>query len=213
MIVTDPKAAAFLTNAELQRFITPFLGRVKSVNQVTLELGMKLNAVLYRTQQLEDYGLIKLDHSEARAGRAVRFYSAIAEAFFVPFRATPFESVQAQVQRIEQLHHQRFAQVLGMARQHQRSEEGWGTLLSRDEVGNVNIISTKLEPQTHNQLTGVLPISVWSSITLRPETAIVLAQRLQQILVEYLCQPAEENGTEYLLHVGLAKILEGKTAN
>jgi hypothetical protein len=204
-VITDPEQVAFLTDPRLRPFVTAFLGRSASVSQVAAELNVKVNAMLYRAQQLRACGLLKIDHLESRAGRAVRHYRCVADRFFVPFSATPFETLEAQVRQSEALLHHGFAQALGAQRQQQRLEEGWGTLLSRDAVGNVNVESLHLGVNSTQVASNPLPLSVWSSLYLRPDTAQVFAERLRALFAEYTEQPNEEDGVLYLLHVGLTK--------
>ena len=204
-VVTDPEQVAFLTDPRLRAFATPFLARSASVSQVAAELNVKVNAMLYRVQQLQACGLLRVDRLESRAGRAVRHYRCVADALFVPFSATPFETPEAQVRQSEALLHHAFAQALGAERQRQRLEGNWGTLLSRDAVGNVNVESVDLAARSARAPSDPLPLSVWSSLRLRPDTATVFAERLRALLAEYTEQPSEEDGALYLLHVGLTK--------
>jgi hypothetical protein len=202
-VITDPEQVAFLTDPRLRPFVTSFLGRSASVSQVAAELNVKINAMLYRAQQLQACGLLKVDHLESRTGRAVRHYRCVADAFFVPFSATAFETLEAQVRQSEALLHHGFAQALGTQRQQQGLEEGWGTLLSRDAVGNVNVESVHLGLNSTGGASDLLPLSMWSNLYLRPDTALVFAERLRALFTEYTEQPSEEDGTLYLLHVGL----------
>jgi hypothetical protein len=205
LVITDSAAVTFLVDAELRRFLIPFLGQNATVSQVAAQLGIKQNAVLYRVEQLLNCKLLKIDHLETRAGRAVRHYRCVADSFFVPFGATSFETINALVMRTELLHHQRFAQALGVAREHQVTDEGWGTLLSRDAVGNVEV--TTIHHGVNNQPSprASMPFSRWSSIKLPPEKALEFAERLQALMAEYIGQSSNQSEAEYLLHVGFTK--------
>jgi hypothetical protein len=209
-VITNPDQATFLTDAQMRGYLLPFLGRVKSVSQVAAELGIKVNAMLYRVQQMLACGLLEPDHLEARGGRPIQHYRAVADVLFVPFTATMFETFEAQIKHGEQGQHQRFVQAFAVSRQQQMLEDGWGTLLSRDATGNINIGRARLNAG-HPNLSDLslpddgLPMSVWSQIPLRPETARELAGRLQALLDEYIYQPAPEGEATYLLHVGFTK--------
>ena len=218
-IIIDPEQARFLTDAQLRLFLLPFLGRVRSVSQVAAELGIKINAMLYRVQQMLACGLLEPDHLEPRGGRPIQYYRAVADVLFVPFTATMFETLEAQIKHGDQAQHQRFVRAFAASRQQQMLEGGWGTLLSRDATGNVNVTRARLDSQDESagmksvgmRSAGMsvpadgVPLSVWSQIPLRPETARELAGRLQALLDEYLYQPAPEGEVTYLLHVGFTK--------
>jgi hypothetical protein len=214
-VISDPDQATLLTDAQLRVFLLPFLGRVKSVSQVAAELGIKVNAMLYRVQQMLACGLLEPDHLEARGGRPIQYYRAVADVLFVPFTATVFETLEAQIKHGDQAQHQRFVRALAASRQQQMLEDGWGTLLSRDAGGNINVIRARLNVSDPNSsdvnLNALsvpddgLPMSVWSQIPLRPETARELAGRLQALLNEYLYQLAPEGEATHLLHVGFTR--------
>jgi hypothetical protein len=204
-VITDSAAVAFLVDAELRRFLIPFLGQTATVSRVAAQLGIKQNAVLYRVQQLLRCELLKIDHLETRTGRAVRHYRCVADSFFVPFGATSFETISTLVERTELLHHQRFAQALGVAREHQVTDEGWGTLLSRDAIGNVDVTTIHQGINTQPSPRASMPFSRWSNMKLPPEKALEFAERLQSLMAEYVGQSSDQNGATYLLHVGFAR--------
>jgi hypothetical protein len=209
-VISDPEQATLLTDDELRVFLLPFLGRVRSVSQAAMELDVKVNAMLYRVQKMLACGLLELDHLEARGGRPIQHYRAVADVLFVPFTATMFETLEAQIKYGERIQHQHFVEALAASRQQQMLEVGWGTLLSRNASGGITVTRARLNSNDPNA-SGVsvpddgLPMSVWSQIPLRPETARELAGRLQALLNEYIYQPAPEGETTYRLHVGFTK--------
>jgi hypothetical protein len=206
-VVTDPEQAAFLGDAELRVFLLPFLGRAASVSQVAAALGIKTNAMLYRVQQMEACGLLKLDHLEPRGGRAIRHYRAVADELFLPFTATSFESLETQIEHVELVQHQRFVRALISSRQQQMLEDGWGTLHSRDQQGHINVSRACLDSGGVRLPADGLPMSVWSDFPLPVETALELTQRLQALLNEYIHvdRGEQEDAPRYRLHIGFTR--------
>jgi hypothetical protein len=95
LMVTQVAAAETLTNPELQRFLAPFMARDCTVGQAALELGLSANSLLYQVRRLEKLGLLQVVRHEPRAGRAMKIYRSVADAFFVPFRVTKAETIEA----------------------------------------------------------------------------------------------------------------------
>ncbi len=148
--------------------------------------------------------LLFVHHLETRAGRAIRHYSCVSNAFFVPFSATPFETVSALVQSTESLQHQRFAKALAYARELQHKNQGLGTLLFRDEAGDTYVSKTNLNQPKAAQVT--VPFSRWSSMRLTPKAALELTERLDSLLNEYM-ETSAKTGTSYLLHIGVVEAI------
>lgn len=86
--------AAILDDRALARFFHPFLGREKTVSQAAAEVGCKLNAMHYRVKTFLEVGLLKVIREEKRAGRPVKVYRSVADAFFVPFQFTAHATQQ-----------------------------------------------------------------------------------------------------------------------
>lgn len=86
--------AAILDDQTLARFFYPFVGKEKTVSQAAAEIGCKLNAMHYRVRTFVEAGLLRVVREEKRAGRPVKVYRAVADAFFVPFRLTSHATQQ-----------------------------------------------------------------------------------------------------------------------
>lgn len=85
--------AAILKNEAVTEFFYPFLGHEKTVAEVARELDCKLNAMHYRVKTFLDTGLLRVVRQEKRAGRPVKVYRSVADAFFVPFDLTPHADI------------------------------------------------------------------------------------------------------------------------
>lgn len=91
----DPAAARVLADAYTRQFFQPFIWRERLVSDVARELGVSKAAVLYRVRQFLRLGLLTVTRTEARAGRALKYYRASSRGYFVPFAATHADTVQA----------------------------------------------------------------------------------------------------------------------
>ena len=91
----DPAAARVLADAYTRQFFQPFIWRERLVSDVARELGVSKTAMLYRVRQFLRLGLLTVTRTEARAGRALKYYRASSPGYFVPFAATHADSVQA----------------------------------------------------------------------------------------------------------------------
>jgi hypothetical protein len=80
--------AAVLDERDVARFFHPFLGRERTVSQAAAEVGCKLNAMHYRVKTFLEAGLLRVVREQKRAGRPVKVYRSVADAFFVPFQLT-----------------------------------------------------------------------------------------------------------------------------
>lgn len=113
-VVDDPLQAKLLSDPETLRFFDPFLARERRVAPVARELGERIDTVLYRVRRLRAAGLLRVVREEARAGRPVKVYRSSADAYFVPFAATPYAELRERL--AEEAHPQWERAAAGLAR-------------------------------------------------------------------------------------------------
>lgn len=101
--IADLKAADLLTDWRKRRFLEPFVPRPMSTSGAAAVLGVKLNAMHYRVGQLLELGLLEVAGSAERKGRAVKLYGPTADAFLVPFAATPHATIVEMIRRLSAL--------------------------------------------------------------------------------------------------------------
>lgn len=95
--VTDPEQARLLSNPASFRFLEPFVARDLSVKAAAEEVGCKLDTMLYRVKVLLKAELLKVSRLEKRAGRPIKYYRSVHDAYFVPFEATPCAEVEERL--------------------------------------------------------------------------------------------------------------------
>lgn len=82
--VSTEEQARLLSDPKGSDFIHPFIGRESSVSAAAQALGCSVQTMHYRVKQLVAAGLLELVREEKRAGRAVKHYRSVSEAFFIP---------------------------------------------------------------------------------------------------------------------------------
>jgi len=92
--VDDPAAAKLLTQEGYRAVLGVFLGSERSVGEVATELRLDLDATLYRVRRLHQVGLLEVCATRPRAGRTVKLYRAVHDAWFVPFEALPYADLE-----------------------------------------------------------------------------------------------------------------------
>ncbi len=96
-VVTDQTQARFLTDPAKKTFFLPFLARERRIAEAAAEVGCSINRMLYQVRTLLDCGLVQVLRVEPRAGRAVRVYRSVHDAYFVPFAATPYDTLEQRI--------------------------------------------------------------------------------------------------------------------
>lgn len=87
--MSDQTQARFLTDPAKKRFLLPFLARERRIAEAAADVGCSINRMLYQVRTLVDCGLVRVLREEPRAGRAIRVYRSVHDAYFIPFAATP----------------------------------------------------------------------------------------------------------------------------
>lgn len=207
VVVEDFDVAKFLLDYSTQRLLHPFMGREESVSNAARSLGLSVSALLYRVQKLQDWGILRVAREEARAGRAIKFYTATAQRFFVPFGATRSETLEKYLTEAKQ----HFEQLLtkSIARSLRRNELDCGMWIYRDESGTIcTQMATYSEPsigmEYHAaQMSTTILDFYYPSLMLSQEDAKALRRELNELVEHY----ANKEGKQpYLLHIGLAPI-------
>jgi len=96
-VVSDQTQARFLTDPAKKTFFLPFLARERRIAEAATEVGCSTNRMLHQVRTLLDCGLLHVLREEPRAGRAVRVYRSVHDAYFVPFAATPYDTLEQRI--------------------------------------------------------------------------------------------------------------------
>src|SRR5688500_17585725 len=82
--IGSPDAAAVFLDPKRRRILVQFLGRERSMADVGRALAMPLNRLTHHVGTFLRLGLLMVVREQARAGRPIRFYRAVADSFLVP---------------------------------------------------------------------------------------------------------------------------------
>jgi hypothetical protein len=96
--VTNEKQAQLLSDPKSKEFFKPFLAQERSVTQAAKELNCNLNTMLYRVRTLQTAKLIKVTRKEKRKGREIKYYRSVHDAYFVPFKLTPYATLEERLE-------------------------------------------------------------------------------------------------------------------
>lgn len=203
--VSDEQVAGVLLDVHKRRWLRPFIGRECTVQDAALELGERPGTVFYNVQRLEELGLLRLVRTQPRRGRALKFYRAVADQFFVPFKVTAAESLrhwlEGQARVFEELFNQNIAQVI-----EQQYGSEVGLAIERQEDGELKVF---LSPDGINSLNLVAPTNpaaggAWGTLYLDYASAKNLQRELLELYQRY---SAIGGGQPYLMRYALTPLL------
>jgi hypothetical protein len=204
--VSDPKAAEYLSNPNSAVFLYPFIGRERTALEVARAYDIHLNALLYQIKRLLELELLSVVRLEPRKGRAIKIYRATADAFFVPFAATPNITLEAMVNQWS--HSLQGVFLKGFASALRGQHPDWGVRISREENGQL-LIAPAVEPERfYNYLEPDAPsvLEGWfTDLRLSAADAKSFQRELAELYFRYLMKPGDGR---YILRVALAPMNE-----
>ena len=204
LTITDPDAAAALTNPKTLRQLEPFLNRERTVLEAARETGVKPNTMLARVRRFTALGLLIITREVPRAGRAVKVYRSCAESFFVPYEVTPAETLGAAMKERE--HYWETLLRQNVVRVRSEDVGSWGTRIYRDARGRLQVQAAVTPERNYTLLAPERPaaLSAWrDSVYLDFDDAKTLQQEMFTLLKKY----QQKTGAQrYILHLGLAPI-------
>ena len=206
--VSDEAAARWLVDPVRRRWIAPFVGRERTLADVSRELGMPLNAVLYRARRMLDLNLLRVVGTRPRRGRAMKVYTTTTRGFVVPVSALPSQTLEALLVQNE-VAGQR-ALTRGLVRAIEMGPEG--NLVVRvglDARGTfaANLARDETDFDLARELTSDRFPAVWSSwstVSLTHTDAKALQRELVALWSRYLESAGPStHTTQYTLRIAL----------
>lgn len=184
LTITDPRAAAALVDPVSQGMILAFAGRARSIAEVARDGEYDLKRLHHHVQRFCRLGLLEVADSRPRAGRPVKLYRTVAEAFFVPHGALP------------ELHTERLVRNLRAGLRRAARRPGKGVLVYADGDG---IPRSETRRGEH----GLEAAEMWRMLRLAPDQVAELSAELDALLNRYM-REERPGGRGYLLHAALA---------
>ena len=185
MEIDSPDRAAVFTDPKRRRIVTAFMGGERSLSEAAAALAMPMNRLAYHVGALLRLGLLEVTRERKRAGRPIRYYRAVADAFVIPAAMMvrrPGDGLAAELRGL-----------LGQA------ETLAGTrdmMLSLDSTGRPLLSRCGGEAEAD-------ACEYWRVLTLSRSDARALAGDLGQLLRKY-DRSGEKGAQAYLAHVAMA---------
>ena len=206
LVVTTAAAAQTLADPLRQRFLAPFLGRECTVARAAAELGVPPNSLLYRVKRAEAAGLLRVVRETPRAGRTVKVYRSVADAFYAPFALTQAATLEALLASMEVPYKTAFYR--SVAQTLTRAETEVGLVVWRSAAGEVRTRFAagpdRLFGPLEDDAPSVLPF--WSpEVWLEPDDAKALLGEMVSLIERYHYRRGRKR---YLLQLGLVSLGE-----
>ena len=94
LTVTQEEMANEIVDSHQWRMLATFVIEERSLSEAASILNLKLPALSYRVNKWLDLGLLEITREEKRQGRAIKYYRAVSDRFFIPFSLTKSETLE-----------------------------------------------------------------------------------------------------------------------
>lgn len=88
VFIEHPDLVKILMDTEQLQWLEPFFDHEIILSDYAHKHNVKMTTLLYRVNKWVEYGILEVVREEARNGKAIKVYKAVAKAFFVPFSAS-----------------------------------------------------------------------------------------------------------------------------
>jgi hypothetical protein len=86
--VEDAAVARVFADTRRRHLLLSLVGQERSLQELARAAGMAPNLAHYHVGRLHALGLIRIARRQARSGRPIKHYTAVADSFFVPSHLT-----------------------------------------------------------------------------------------------------------------------------
>lgn len=203
MTVQDEEQARLLSDVKSFNYFIPFVAKERTVSEAAREVGCTLEAMLYRVNQFCKAGLLEVTRLKKRAGRSVKLYRSVAEAFFVPFHLTPFADLEERLAGTMLANQQ---QLLSALANTLKLQQAYGQRIYRAPDGEVWKSSAETETAS-GDLDLHIGTQMHSDMYLTDEEARAFQRALRDLWLEYHRGPDEAEGRSlFALSFAFAKL-------
>lgn len=183
MRVDDPAQAAALENPLRARLLMACVAQERSLTDLQRLSGQTLPKLHYHVTRLLEARLLRVSREQARGGRAIRFFRAVAERFLLPqefLGALPGEAMAAELRNLLQI-----------------SRGDVSLRYAADDRGNVRVTLVRDE-------SGPSPkaVELWQVFKLSRQQREALAKELRELFERYA--KAEGGAETFLAHAAFA---------
>lgn len=178
--------AVALDHPVRSRLLMACAPRERSLTELAKELGQPLPKLHYHVGRLTAAGLLRQSRAEARAGRPVRYYRAIAEAFLIS-RADMAKPVSDA-----------WSQELRQSLADQANRRELSLLYHTDEAGRMRV--RLIDPEGHARRSNAF--DYWKVLRLTAEQRLALGQEMAALISRY--ETDSSSGEPYFVHAAFA---------
>ena len=207
--IENREVARRLLEPTTLRVLAPFVGRSRAASAVARELETPLNTLLYQLRGLLEVGLLEVVREERRAGRAIKLYQAVADAFLLPYAVTPAETPEVLLAQEHAPRQERLIQSLVRAAYGELGAQGervWGVRVGL-EGGRLTVQNATGPQSSWNFLDERAPalVDLWAEdITLDFAEAKALQKELCDLFGRYRAKRGQQS---YIVRLGMAPLL------
>ncbi len=194
LVITHPKAAAFLIDPVSSEHLAPFMLGEKSLAQAADELGLSKSRMSYWIKKLLEFNLIDVVRVEKQGRHNVSVYKASAEVFMVPLDAISadpnkdvFESVPFEKTLKRSLVHFKHQTLKGRYIRYARENE--------------NVV-LEVFPQQRKKL-GI--VDHWGRVELTKAQASVLYEEMTHLFDKIMRESKNDTGKKYVFKLVLVE--------
>ncbi len=208
--LTSQAAAALLTDPNELRFLEPFIAQERTVSEAAAALGVPLDSLYFRVRRAVKLGILQVARVEARAGRPVKRYTSSALGFFVPYQLAPTADFEALALTFDLRLERLLMHSLLVANHREEAVGNFGIRIFRDAEGRLELDAAFSPERPYDFFAPENPatFSVWPELMLDFGDAKTLQSELAALWQRYA---AKRGGQRYLLRLGLAPLLEGRS--
>jgi hypothetical protein len=179
-------ACELVADRARRRWIAPFIGQERSIGAAAELLQVNPTQMYKRVERLLKLGLLHVARTEARAGKPIRYYRAVADTFFIPFQVYPPERINEANRMLYQDAFQRALERL--YRDEYFVELDWGARTVVAPSGDTYLEIVQGNGQHWDYLGDAAPAvaSGWNPMWLNPDDAKAMQRELVGVLSKYL---------------------------
>ena len=186
LTIDDPAAAAVFAHARQRRILLALVAQERSLSQLSRATGTPLNLLHHHIGKLLRLGLARVTREARRAGSPIRFYRAVARAFFVPAEAMASPPGADMQRHLRELLDRSLLSTLK------------GVRYSHDGSGP----QVRLVEEADALRAGA---EVWLDLRLSSQEASAFTTELQQLL-QRVAARSTSGGRRYLVHAAVAAV-------
>lgn len=183
--VTNRVQAAALENPLRARLLMACVAHERSLTDLQRPSGESLSKLHYHVTRLLDAGLLRVSREQARGGRPIRWFRAVAECFLVPqefLASLPGEALAAELRNLLQM-----------------SRAEVSLRHSLDPRGQPMVMLVRDDPERQPK-----SVELWRILKLGPDQRKALAGELVELFARYAKAESKGSGDAILLHAAFA---------